>query len=484
MSTRFKVGLVALALAASLVPSGAAAAAASPHLDPSFGTAGRVSTALDLPASIWSAETVRTVAAPDSSLFVADGNQVLHYLPSGALDPAFGAGGVAPLPLPADARFLLAGVGAAPGGGVLVVGTASFPERPIPLPAEPAIPGMPLMRNEAILVRLDAQGKPDPSFGSDGVLLTTLGLPVPLDERGKAFEAPSLIVEDVAFDAQGRPTLAGNFVGAVIYCRDFNNAPIANAFLARLEPNGDPDPSFGSGGTVIDRRFSNASRLAVGPDGAPLVRGRIYGGCETRQEAFAAYDAAGAVRTGFGSDGMRPLPNGMSAFAIDGRGRVLVARWTAEVHVARKGARAERTEGGRAWISRLRSDGRRDRGFGDGARASVFIPGKRSFLSTVLAAPGGRVLAAGAIVTGDGKHRGRGYLATFGVDRNGKRLLAQRGRALRTGFGANASTFVPRAVVDPRGRLVLSSPMAASYLPGGEGIALVRYLFGPASPGA
>lgn len=430
-------------------------------------------TPLDLPSELWSAERVRAAAAPDGSLFVADGAQVLHYIASGALDPAFGTAGAATIPLPEGARFALAGIGAAPGGGALLVGTASYPERPIPLPGAPTIPGLPLTRGEAILVRLDSRGRPDPGFGSDGILLNTLGLPAPSDDSGRRFEAPSLSVADVAFDRRGRVVLVGSFVAGVTYCRDFNNAPIPNAFLARLGPGGELDPGFGAGGVVIDPRLEEAAQVELGPDGAPLVRGRLFGGCERRGAVLSAYTPAGASRAGFGSRGMRPEPGSTTALALDGGGRVVVGR-SAGVTRTRSGDR-----GVRAWVTRLGADGRRDRGFGAGAPAGLVLPGKRSNMTAVVPTVGGRILVGAAIVTGDGKHRGRGYLAAFGLAGNGKRLLARGAAPLRTGFGRKASTYMPSALADPAGRLVLLSPLAAPYLPGGHGIALARYRFGP-----
>ncbi len=469
--------LLCVATALALLASGAdATAAPAPALDTSFGVGGRVASALDLPSSQWFEDVVKAAPAANGSVLLADGAHVLRHLPDGSLDPGFGSGGIAAIPVPAGARFTLAGVEETPQGGALVLGTAAFDKDPIPLPGPNS--GAPIARSEAMVARFDAEGRPDASFGSGGVLLTSLGLPAALEE-GRSLEAASLLVGDVAFDAEGRAVIGGAFVAALSPCRDQADATNTESFLARLTADGTPDPSFGVGGLVLDARLGAVGGVELAPGGAPLAQGTLAAGCGQGPAVFSAYTEAGAVRADFGRDGIRRLPDGTAAFSLDGRGRILLATSSGPIHIGGTGPVGEPERGYRVDVRRLLSDGRRDRSFALGGRTPAFsLPGVRSRPSAVLAAPGGRVLLAAALSTGDGRHRdGRGYYAAFGFAENGRGSSSPK--ALRIGFGSEASVYTPGALLDPAGRLLLFGPLSASYLPGGEGLAIAALRTGP-----
>jgi hypothetical protein len=135
-------------------------------LDPGFGSGGRVMTAL--PRGPVNMAAARSEAG---DLFVAKSTSVAGYLPDGRLNPAFGSAGIATIPLAAD-LFTPAGIEVDGEGRILVAGTVNSWSQ---LTYVPAGASSPVGREQAALIRLLADGRLDPSFGSGGVLITDLG---------------------------------------------------------------------------------------------------------------------------------------------------------------------------------------------------------------------------------------------------------------------------------------------------------------------
>ena len=152
--------------------------------------------------------------------------------------------------------------------------------------------------------RFRANGTRDPSFGSGGEVKTVLGA------AGG--------VRAVAIDSQGRIVAAG-FARQSGGDRDFA--------LARYEPNGALDPSFGTGGTVTTDLGSaevatsvaidTGGRIVVlGDDGVTLARYRDNGSLDP------SFGAGGIVTTDFGPRGEA------NSVAIDSRDRIVAAGYS------------------------------------------------------------------------------------------------------------------------------------------------------------
>lgn len=133
------------------------------------------------------------------------------------------------------------------------------------------------------VVKLDATGTPDPTFGIDG--LVTL---------------PSSYLHAMAIDSQGRIVAAGERVADGAY----------SSLVVRLNADGSPDSSFGpsADGTVILEWDGVAGQggyltsLALTPDDHVLVAGQyeINGAGMGGDFAIARLDADGALDEGFG----------------------------------------------------------------------------------------------------------------------------------------------------------------------------------------
>lgn len=378
----------------------AATAKASPgDLDPGFGQFGRVQ--VD-----GSAFDVGTDGAGSTYVeFTAyDGRgypRVLKLSPSGRPDPSFGDHGVAEVPLGDDSRMVVAADGRTTFAGRAGDRTDSGLK----------------------LVRLDAAGSPDPTFGAGGTAQISLA-------------AQNSLLFDLALDPAGRTLVFGSDGGG--------------SKLAAVRSDGTLDPAFGSGGIASVAGIAGPGRIAVSPgavtvaggasapdygagrlarlqlsDGLPdpgfapsalerpLDAGRVTGlaadgggafglaatqlghGLYDYPEAFALrYGASGTRDAGF-ADGGLTAPGDRSVapidVAIDAAGGMLVAGTSYSPLGHAYTADSEAT------VFRLTADGSRDPGWGEGGGAS--LPDPSGYTAMTLAADGKVAAAGGSTVS-------------------------------------------------------------------------------------
>src|SRR6266540_697856 len=252
-------------LAWQLAMAGPAQAKAG-DLDPSFGIGGKVTTdffgGLDEPSGL--------VALADGSLVAAGfANEgpprdfaLARYPPDGTLDPSFGSGGKVTTGISGfdDQAFALA---LQPDGKLVAAGEASA---------------------DFALARYNPDGTLDPSFNGSGLVTT--------DFAG-AFDR----VEALAVQADGKLVAAGQaFSGASL---DFA--------LARYNPDGSLDASFGSGGKVTTDLAGGDDAgffaMAVLAGGKLMVLGSGLTGAG-QNFTLARYNPNGTLDPSFGSGGM------------------------------------------------------------------------------------------------------------------------------------------------------------------------------------
>jgi uncharacterized delta-60 repeat protein len=276
----------ALVLAALLLLCSSSAQAWVPgNLDPSFGVGGKVTTRIGN-AAAGDALAIQ----PDGKIVMAgwgwDGDFVVaRYLPDGSLDWTFGTGGVATAPFGQYTGAQGRAVALQADGKIVVAGTAS---------------------NYFALGRFDADGSFDTSFGGDGKVELSVG------EASYAYA--------VAVQPDGKIVAAGRGAG---WPGEFA--------LARLEPDGSIDSTFGSDGTVTTAvgPISSVRALAIQPDGKIVTAGYP-------DFALARYEPDGSLDATFGSGGIVTTAAGSEdgawALALQPDGKIVVASDTNREH--------------------------------------------------------------------------------------------------------------------------------------------------------
>jgi uncharacterized delta-60 repeat protein len=237
--------------------------------DPAFGAGGKVL------AHSGSGGAFAVALQKDGRIVTAggpNGFRIARFLRDGTPDPDFGDKGQVEVDFGPQVSAQATGV-VVKGGKIVAVGWAA--------PAGGSA--------EIALAQVLRDGSSDPDFGVQGKVTTPLAFPT----FGSGLVA----------QADGKLLVAATQTNGL---RDF--------VIARYEPDGDPDPSFGSGGiTVTDVGADDfAEDLALTRNGGAVV----VGGSQPGGFALARYDRFGHLDASFGTGGKVVTPVGdASSFA-------------------------------------------------------------------------------------------------------------------------------------------------------------------------
>jgi uncharacterized delta-60 repeat protein len=200
-----------------------------------------------------------------------------------------------------------------------------------------------------------AAGQRDPTFGRDGVALTSIGT------RGGG-------ASSVALQADGKIVVGG-------WAWTDAGSDFA---LARYEPDGSLDPAFGQGGAVtthMSEPDARASAVAIQPDGRIVAAGG---------EELARYNGDGSLDSTFGDGGKVSTElGGMSAVVLEPDGMIVVA-----------GGVPDSSGNEDFALARFRHDGALDSNFGNRGVATTSIGTGSAATSLVLQADG-KLVAGG-----------------------------------------------------------------------------------------
>lgn len=217
------------------------------------------------------------------------------------------------------------------------------------------------------VVRYNADGTPDITFGNSGVAIIPIG-------------TGNDTARSVAIDSQGRIVVAGTaFVGG-----------INQIAVVRLDPNGSLDVSFGAGG-IATANFVSDATLA---EGMALQNDKVVvvATLDERQNVgVVRFDTNGALDATFGVGGRRSLdmvPNVdpdipseefAAGIAIDGNQQILIAAYgfNGSSVVA---------------VARLTANGALDGSYGTGGITVTPLDG---FITAIAAQADGKVVATG-----------------------------------------------------------------------------------------
>jgi uncharacterized delta-60 repeat protein len=328
-----------------------AAPAAPGALDTGFGAGGIVTTSID-----YSDGATALAVPPDGNIIAAGTDSsngsatlfaLIRYTPDGTLDPSFGSSGIVTTPIGdyAEARA----VAIQPDGKIVVAGSSRAPGD---------------LAYHFAVVRYNADGSLDPSFGAGGIVTTAIN------------------VEDIAYALALQPD------GKIVVAGSSYNGSQQVFAVVRYEHDGSPDAGFGSGGSVTTdiALWDQAYALALQPDGGIVAAGATDVVNDSRF-ALVRYTASGDLDTSFGTDGIVITPiagaDEVSALALQPDGKIVAAGQSSDstaISIA---------------VARYNPDGTLDPDFGSGGVVTTLI-GASAWAFDVALQPDGKIVAAGA----------------------------------------------------------------------------------------
>ena len=371
-------------------------------LDSNFGTAGRVITSL---STLASDDEAWALALQPNGKIIAVGSMrntggglvatgVVRYNPDGSLDPSFGTGGIVLLERAVDRAVALQADGKiiCGGGG----GSSQLADYQI--------------------TRLNRDGTPDSTFGSGGH--------VTIDFAGSGDGVYGLAVQpDGKIIAAGRSRLLGD---------DDNFA------VARLNPDGSLDNTFGTGGKVATDFNSEADfgfAVALQPDAKIVVAGQARTGTNEWSFGLVRYNVDGTLDTTFGVDGRVRTDFGIvdsaNAIKLQPNGKIVAAGLIGP--------------GGFA-LARYNPDGSLDSTFSGTGKTTVFFEGIDEGRAVVVQ-PDGKIVVAGTA-------NGGGIIGQFALARFfGDPFLSETGSISGRAFASDGAPlrYATISIIDSAG---------------------------------
>jgi uncharacterized delta-60 repeat protein len=426
-----------------LTAGGQIARAADGDLDLGFGANGKVLTDFDHSTDIANAVAIQTDGklvvvgtTYQNNDFSTEDFAVARYNPDGTLDKTFGVGGKVQTDFP-NLAAVASSVVVQPDGKIVVAGGA-FP--------------LFTFLGDFKVVRYNPDGSLDTSFGDGGIVTTT-------------FPAGSYAF-DVALQSDGRIIAAGTvFV-------DFDPGESSNTdfALARYNPDGTPDATFGNGGQVSTDFFGledDALSLLIQPDGKIVAIGSANDPVAFYDFAIVRYLNDGTIDTTFGVGGKVHTDFGDQNFD-----RARSAALQPDGSIVAAGFAISQNGGVQNFaIARYASDGMLDTSFGTGGMTQIEFGSCCQSAYKVLLQPNGKIITVGfadtessdsdfllARLTSDGS-----LDPTFGA-----------GGKVRTSFG-DLNGGAHGAVFQPDGKIVAVG-FQATGLELFADFALARYL--------
>lgn len=270
-------------------------------LDTSFGTAGKVVTNIGL------ADTIQAIAIQSDGKIVAAGFSsssldgyfaLARYNIDGLLDTSFGTGGIVTTP---NSRGYVSAVAIQPDGKIVAVGSmlVGWEDNTV-----------------FLLVRYNANGTSDTSFGTNGRVTTQF--------NNNYF--PNDVPYALAIQPDGKIIAAGTSYDKM--------TTLTGLAVSRYNMNGSLDASFGGGGLVVGQISgvaSEARALAIQSGGKIVMA--VYNQGESNFR-LARLNTNGSLDAAFGSGGVVVTSFGVSshstAMAIQSNGRIVAAGYAGE----------------------------------------------------------------------------------------------------------------------------------------------------------
>ena len=346
-------------------------------LDPSFGNGGYVSVLENFKNS-YSEKATQVLQQGDGKLLVfIEGGTIARHNTNGSVDASWGIQGFQRVENGSGA-FL-------PDGKIIIAGTDR-------------------------LQRIQANGKPDSSFGNGSIIL------YPTTFYSNAYT--------VAVQPDGKIVIAGGHSP---------NNDARQFSVLRYNPNGTLDAGFGNGGQVITPtayQYAQARYIAVKNDGKIVVAGEAFNSSSnTSYYLLVQYNANGTPDNSFGGSGivqanLKGGDYGEAALTVLADGRI----WL----------------GGSGTLARYTATGNLETTLGTGFRST----------RSIIVQPDGKIVAGGDVFISTNRYTGESDY-DFAITRfqaNGAQDNTFNGGGLRVGF--SNYDFMTSMIIQPDGKLV------------------------------
>jgi uncharacterized delta-60 repeat protein len=353
---------LAALLVCTLVAPGALSAQFG-TLDPSFNATGYVVTPVNAGDNaqkvlVQPDQKVLTVGMTFDASFTSTA-RVLRYMPDGALDTGFGTDGIFSFALDFEANLYGAVLGN--DGKIILAGSTTN-----------------YQTYRMLLIRLNADGTLDPTFGEAGVVV-------------QAVTESMNFGEDKAFD------LTVDAVGNILVCgTSFNTANVDRPVVVRFTASGALDTSFGTNGVAtipMGEYPCDFKGIAVQPDGRIVAVGTYGAGFLWWVMLAARFEADGTLDTSFGTNGVVTYNHGnvddeAEDVALLPDGSILLAGFTVTTDYNFS-----------ALLVKMTPTGALDATFGEGGAVEEDID-QFDYAAQVKVQPDGRIVMAGTAGVG------------------------------------------------------------------------------------
>jgi uncharacterized delta-60 repeat protein len=425
-----RVFILAAALVLAFLGNAQMARAADGDLDPTFGSGGKVVTDFNN-STDWLS---RIAVQPDGKIVAVGDTHPSHkgalarYNPDGTPDTTFGNGGK--VVTVATVRESAAGLLILPDGKIMISGSIDLPNS---------------FDTSFALLRYNSDGSVDPTFGNGGIVMTNIA-----EHDDYAYA--------IALQSDGKIVAAGRR-GIQFYPTEQRKGNVA---LARYNPDGSLDTTFGNGGTVINDfgqgLESYAIALMIQPDGKIVIAGE-----SSYEFLVARYNSNGTLDTTFGGSGFR-FANFSSNWdsardaLLQPDGKIILVGDAAANYYAPYDSFA---------IARFNPDGSFDQSFGDGGKVLMVDQGD---LNAVALQGDGKLIALGNYNSTNSPF----VLLRFNVNGSLDSTFGSGG-TITTSFGG-ATTWGVALAFQADGKLLAAGLTSSDIYFNNSDFALARYL--------
>jgi uncharacterized delta-60 repeat protein len=412
--------------------AGQMARAADGDLDPTFGIDGKVVTDFN-DSTDWMS---RIAVQPDGKIVAIGDTHPSHrgalarYNPDGTLDATFGNGGK--VITVASARESASGLLLLPDGKIMISGSIGVPTE---------------FDTSFALLRFNSDGSVDPTFGNGGTVMTNIN-----NDYDAAYA--------IALQSDGKIVAAGK--------RGIQFNPTeqrkGNVALARYNPDGSLDTTFGNGGKVVNDfgqgLESYAIDVVIQPDGRIVIAGE-----SAYAFLVARYNSDGTLDTTFGNGGFREINFGDLSW--DHARDVLLQ---ADGKIVVVGISEINSPYDSFAVARFNPDGSLDESFGNGGKVTMVDQGD---LEAGILQSDGKLIALGT--TGNNF-----TLLRFNLDGSLDPTFGSDGTVTTTFGGGNAEGKDLAFQAD--GKLLAGGLTSSDFYFSHSDFALARYLDNGAPP--